>query len=148
MGPAGKQPLDVVVGAAQVRLQAQTHVGVAVQLALVEVDRAVDVAAGLHVDPTRAAEFGAAIHEAFDVGGGDPRILVVAQLGELHRDLGVQAELLDAIEQAEVVPGGFGGLGQLGGVLAQPGEGRRGSCPRGHHAFGGSEGVLGALARA
>ena len=51
---------------------------------------------------------------------GRVRVKVEPELRELQRDLGVQAQLLDPVEHAEVVARRVGRLRQLLDVLAQP----------------------------
>jgi hypothetical protein len=134
------EALEVVAAAVQVRLEADADVVVVAGHGLDDVESAADVAGGLHVHPNHGADLLAA---GGDLGGfleGQVLADVEAQGGQLDRDVGIHAAVLDAVDGGQVGAGGLTGLGLGLGVLAQVVERHR-------HAAGveGADGVLGLL---
>ncbi len=121
-GSHGQQPLDVGRCPVQVGLEADAHVRVAGARPLIEGDGRARVGAALHVDPDPAAPLGGVAREAVEVLEGDRLIEVETELGELERDLDVEAAGGDLIEERVVRVGDHLRLRKVREVLAQQRE--------------------------
>ena len=87
----------------EVRLEAQAGVRVRLLQPLVEGDRALGVAAALHVDPQRPAVLAGLLREPARVRERPLHVEVVAELRELDADFAVEATGLDVVHEAEVM---------------------------------------------
>ena len=67
------------------------------------VQRLPGVVAALHVDPDKRLELARAVEDVLHVGDAELLVQVEAHRGELNRHVGVEASLLDAIQNADVL---------------------------------------------
>ncbi len=121
---AGNQGLEIARGAEQIGLQAESDVSMARAQSLVDIQRALRVGAGFHVDRDRVAELTGALGDLYEVREGERLVEIQAELGELDRYLGVDRRLGNPFEDVQVVAGDRGRFVAVADVFAEVGEDR------------------------
>ena len=124
------QILDVLLGAAEHRLDHHAAVGpeAVEQPPAEELERALGVVRALHVEPDEAVERRRLLEDRDHVGDAELLGDVEPHLGQLDRDVHLDAARGHPVEHAEVLIAGGDGLGLDGDALAQQVE-RGGDAP-------------------
>ena len=125
----GAQLLDIGLAAVQVALNHDADRAIAGVQGMHQVERAIGIVAGFHIDADEAAEFGRAADQLLDVGQALLVGKVEAELGELERDAALDAVAVDGVERPQVDIAGFGGFCRGWRRSRRGGPGSR-RCPR------------------
>src|SRR5690606_2264049 len=127
--PEGVEHPHVLLAPAQVSLDDDAGVAVAlVPDAAEEVQRALGVGAGLHVEADEGVELPGPVEHAADVLAQERVVNVLPHLRELERHVGVEPLGGDAVQELDVDVGGGAGLVAVANGLAEEADGHGHTC--------------------